>query len=136
MANDMWTNMGNGQFANVAVGVNSDGRLEVFTYLNSSTYPIYHAWQTAPNGGWTTWSALGAPVVGDPHYFNTAFSGMTDIFVGMSGDPSNCLRVVTQGGWTISQVKENGGWGAWSRLGSPPNAGLVTGISRSVDGRL
>lgn len=44
-----------------AVATNADGRLEV--YGVGSDRDLYHVWQTAPNGGWSSWVTLGRPTL-------------------------------------------------------------------------
>jgi hypothetical protein len=45
------------------VGQNQDGRLEVLVQVYGlGAWPylsVYHTWQTAPNGNWGGWDALG-----------------------------------------------------------------------------
>src|SRR5207249_2963076 len=107
-----------------------------FSYENVSTSRVSHMWQGAPSSsGWSAWLPFG--VVKDYHYSNTYLSGHTDLFVGLSGEGHSCLRVVTQGDWSIEQTKMNNGWGDWDMVKSlgMPQQLLVTAITRSIDGR-
>jgi hypothetical protein len=59
-----WASLGSagGGFISSAapgVGANADGRMEVFAIGADSN--LYHAWQTAPNGGWSAWASFGRP---------------------------------------------------------------------------
>jgi len=50
--------------ANIAVGQNQDGRLELFAVVNETQLQggnFWHIWQTAPNNDWSDWHSLGRP---------------------------------------------------------------------------
>ena len=55
-----WTELGSAGYdiTDIAVGTNSDGRLEVFAIDKHGT--ALHLWQTSPNGPWTDWAGLGS----------------------------------------------------------------------------
>lgn len=57
-----WLGMGDPDYAmsgqTPAVGINSDGRLEVFWNTTTNT-AVYHIWQTAPFGSWSSPASLG-----------------------------------------------------------------------------
>lgn len=137
-----WFKQGNGQYANIAVAANEDGRLEIFTYDASYQFgtagTILHKWQAAPSAGpWSDWATFPA-VVNQYTYFNYFFAGHTDLFPGINDAARSLLRVVTTGGWSIAQQVTNGVWGAWKELhsGAPPDALMVSAVARSSDGRL
>jgi hypothetical protein len=134
LPNTGWYSEGNGQFTNIAVAANENGRLEIFSYESVGAGRIFHKWQTHPNGGWVDWSPFG--VVKDRYYFNEYLNGHTDLFVGI--DAQSRLQLVTQGDWTIGQKSMNGIWGDWHRIQSSgmPDSLLLTGMARSIDGRL
>jgi hypothetical protein len=134
MSNTGWYSEGNGQFTNIAVAANEDGRLEIFSYESVGAGRIFHKWQTEPNGPWSDWFPFG--VVEDRYYFNNYLSGYTDLFVGI--DAQSRLHLVTQGDWSIGQNSANDGWGDWHRIQSNgmPDSLLITGMARSIDGRL
>lgn len=69
----------------MVVSSNQDGRLEVFTALNSadSGGGVYHIWQTAPNNGWSDWN---------PIYDWEARPGFSSIAVG-TNHPSGRLEL-------------------------------------------
>lgn len=43
----------------ITVGLNRDGRLEVFVMGEDAA--LWHVWQVAPNVGWSAWESLGKP---------------------------------------------------------------------------
>jgi hypothetical protein len=65
------------------VGRNADGRLEIFAF--GTDRALWQKWQVAPNGGWSTWKALGTPV--EDIFATSAFSvgqsldGRQELFV-------------------------------------------------------
>jgi hypothetical protein len=103
------------------VGVNADGRLEVFG--NGTDHAVWHNWQVAPGGGWSGWNSLGGLVT-------------TDAAVGINQDGR--LEIFARGvndalyhNW---QVAAGGGWSGWNSLG-----GSITSdpsVDRNLDGRL
>jgi len=53
-----WSSLGGEPYADVLVGRNQDGRLEVFVEGRSSSTPpsptgVWHRWQTSPGGAWS-----------------------------------------------------------------------------------
>jgi hypothetical protein len=81
-----------------------DGRMTLFAIGNDNA--VWHAWQTAPGGAWSSWSSLG-----------------TGPFVKCQGmvEPDGRLVVyahVAGGGlWQKWQTAPGGSWSAWSSLG-------------------
>src|SRR6266581_4476695 len=109
---------------------NADGRLEVFAAGNDGA--LWHIWQTAPNGTWSSWASLGTPS-------NVQFlSGYT---VGKNADGR--LEVFTVGSdgalWHIWQNSPNGTWNTWTSFGTIPNVQFTTAgpaVGKNKDGRL
>ncbi len=55
-----WSGMGEKITTAMGVGVNNDGRLEVFG-VGTDGQP-YHNWQTSPGGAWSGWSGMGEKI--------------------------------------------------------------------------
>jgi hypothetical protein len=93
-----------------AVGRNADGRLEVFAVAAGGM--ISHAWQTAPNGGWSGWANTGGPAAGftnDSPAVATNADGRLEVYaVGSDRDL-----------YHVWQTAPNGGWSSWVTLGRP-----------------
>jgi hypothetical protein len=52
------TNLGGGLNSDPTVGINADGRLEIF--IRGTDNQLHHIWQTAPSGSaWSAWTPLG-----------------------------------------------------------------------------
>src|SRR6266581_2318788 len=109
---------------------NADGRLEVFAAGNDGA--LWHIWQTAPNGTWSSWASLGT-------LSNVQFlSGYT---VGKNADGR--LEVFTVGSdgalWHIWQTTAGGNWyNTWFSSGKPSGMDLQPSptLVRNADGRL
>jgi hypothetical protein len=99
-----WESLGSkaGGFAEVGVGANADGRLELFATLHDGT-DLWHRRQTAPNNGWAPWASLGSVATGTiqaPALVANA-DGRLELF----------LRTPDTGGlYQLSQKTPNGGW--------------------------
>jgi hypothetical protein len=94
----------------LAFGKNEDGRLEVFG-IGSQDGRIWHAWQTAPNEGWTQgWVELHSGL--DPR---DRFEG--HLAVGQTHDGRMELYARLVQNWIahVWQRAPNSGWGDWSR---------------------
>ena len=55
-----WTNhtsLGGGLTSDPTVGINGDGRLEIF--IKGTDNALHHIWQTTPSGSWSMWTSLG-----------------------------------------------------------------------------
>jgi hypothetical protein len=180
-----WTSLGsppqNDVLSHLEVASNADGRLEIFLrYGAMSAGAMWHAWQTAPNNGWTGWAALNVsvghvtsgPIVvtgnadgrmelfaiaspeGVTHAWQTAPNGgwssqdslgsPTGVLVqGLAAarNSGGQLLVVAQGSdgaiWAIAQTAPNNGWGSWTSLGKPASESLFgPAIASNADGRL
>jgi chitodextrinase len=106
-----------------AVGVNSDGRLEVFGV--GTDRAIWHIWQEAPHAGpWSAWSSLGGGTASDAAVADNS-DGRLEVFV----------RGNDRALWHIWQeTAHSGPWSAWSSLG-----GIITSnpaVAVNTDGRL
>lgn len=111
-----------------AVGVNADGRLEIFVIGSDGL--LWHAWQAAPGSGWSSFFPVGSappPGMQGEAAVSTNSDGRLEIFA----------RAADNFVWHAWQAAPNSGWGAWSRLGAPGNlfASDVT-VGRNGDGRL
>jgi hypothetical protein len=72
-----WTGL-SGQIASkIAVGMNSDGRLEVF--VRGTDNALWTTSQTSPGGVWSGWQSLGGALTGDP-VVGTNADGRLEIF--------------------------------------------------------
>jgi hypothetical protein len=103
-----WSNLGwpsaGVRVADLAVGANADGRLELFGSDQSGE--VWHVWQTAPNSGWSSWASLGgeafsAPLVGRNQ------DGRLEVFVEgrTAGSPPTASGV-----WHRWQTTPGGAW--------------------------
>ncbi|HYX48659.1 MAG TPA: hypothetical protein VE843_02885 [Ktedonobacteraceae bacterium] len=107
---------------------NDDGRLEVFA--TGADNALWHIWQLAPNGSWSTWTSLGKPTD----------QGLGQISVHVNDDGR--LEVFTIGAdnalWHIWQLAPNGSWSTWKSLDKPPSTDYITNpiVSQNQDGRL
>ena len=111
----------------LAVGRNQDGRLELFAGAIDGA--LWHIWQTAPNGGWSTWDRLGAPGGG----------ALAELAVGINQDGRMEVFATGQNTlWHIWQTTPNGGWGTWSGLGAPSGVSGIASpaVATNADGRL
>lgn len=107
----------------LTAGRNQDGRQELFAVwsFNGVFAQVFQNWQTAPNGGWSGWSAMASLARG------TALRVADRISVGRNADGRQELFAiaeefpVSKGGalWHIWQVFPNGGWSQWEDLGQP-----------------
>ena len=90
----------------LAVGRNQDGRLEVFCIDGQGW--VWHAWQTAPNNGWSNWTTLNTQVrfIGNPVVASNA-DGRLEVFC--VNQHNKIMHI-----W---QTSPNGGWSQWYMLG-------------------
>jgi hypothetical protein len=119
------------------VGVNADGRLEVFASGQGADGPhLWHIWQTAPNSvGWSAWDDLGDPPP------PAQFLGFPVVGSNEDGRLEAFVRVGLMSSghvWHIWQTAPNSGWSAWDDLGAPPNGvgGHFLVLGTNADGRL
>jgi GH25 family lysozyme M1 (1,4-beta-N-acetylmuramidase) len=102
---------GTGGRGGMCIGINKDGRLEVFCSTPSGV--VWHRYQNVKNGDWTPWYSLGGTSL-DQHLFcaNNA-NGALQVFGIHTGD-----NVI----WTNYQSTPGGGWNGWFSMG---NAGMM-----------
>jgi hypothetical protein len=111
---DTWWPLGSPgtNVAKASVGVNQDGRLELFTTANDGQ--LWHVWQTSTGGNqsWSGWQLMDPPC----HWFKY---GPT---VTNYSDGSLAVFGVDKYGvlWTASQYPPSNGWQPWTRSLTPP----------------
>jgi len=116
--------------SSAAVGQNADGRLEVFTV--GADGALWHIWQTAPNGTWSTWDSLGKP------------SNVDLSFPAVGKNADERIEVFTVGTdgalWHIWQTAADGPWyHTWFSSGKPSASTvseIIPVVSQDADGRL
>jgi hypothetical protein len=111
------------------VGVNADGRLEVFVpeFFTQSDRDLYEKYQTAPNGpSWSSWAFLGGSVVLSRPAVSRNADGRMELFI-VQSDRRNV--------WHRWQGRPGGGWSAWADMGGGPFRGNPVS-RRNQDGRL
>lgn len=110
------------------VAPNADGRLELFITGNDGN--LYHIWQTAPNGTWSSWLSHGQPSSSTQFGFPTLAlnsDGRLELFI--SGEDGNLYQ--------LSQTTPGGTWSGWSSFGQPPSgASLFPVVISDAQGRL
>src|SRR5581483_8179771 len=110
-----------------AVGVNSDGRLEVFLIgLNGE---VYHMWQlTAGSSASSNWSSFTV--------FQSSFiSQIAKLAVGKMGNGSLDLFVTGTDGVLYHSYQSSGTWTAWANLGGAWGPGTDIAVANEKDGR-
>ncbi len=115
-----------------SVAQNTDGRLEVFTV--GSDGALWHIYQEAPNGTWSSWTPLGKP------------PNLTAVNVPVVGkNADGRLEVFTIGSdgalWhTWQTAPGHGPWFNWFSSGQPAasiaNAQFPPSVAQNTDGRL
>jgi hypothetical protein len=93
------------------VGMNADGRLEIFA--TGADGGIYHAWQTAPDSGWSGWQSLQPALPGVKFFGLGAVTNNHDgrfqlFFIGTDGAL-----------WTLAQSAPSNGWQTVRFLDNP-----------------
>jgi hypothetical protein len=127
-----WSSLGAppGEFiSGIAVSHNADGRLEAFVRVGlMSVGVLWHVWQTAAGGGWSSWDDLGGEL--GAHVVAAAQNedGRLEVF---AISPGGTLQHI----W---QTSPDDGWSEWEDLSAPPGAALTAGLAvdRNADGRL
>lgn len=122
-ASTQWNDLGGSITGTVAVGRNSDGRLEAFARWQDNT--LRHTYQTTPGGGqWSPWSNLGGSLTSNP-VAATNTDGTLDVFA-LSTDTAI---------WHTKQTTPNStAWTAWVSLGGQGASDPAIGVN--ADGRL
>jgi len=100
-----------------AIGWNVDQRLEIFS--RGSDGNLWHIWQLAEGGPWSTWAPMGAAVTGSPAVGYNA-DGRLEVF---ARQPDDTLHHV----WATGQVSP--WWSSWERLAGPIYGNPVLGIN-------
>ncbi|MBZ5562351.1 MAG: hypothetical protein LAP13_08010 [Acidobacteriia bacterium] len=124
-----WTSLGappTGVLGAPVVGHNADGRLEFFVVSNDGN--LWHRWQTAPSGSWSSWETLAA---NNPGLAST-------LRVGNNADGRMEVYGMQEGSlWHVWQTAPSNGWSSGGSLGAP-DGGLIGVISvrNNHDGRL
>lgn len=135
-----------GDFWGPGVGVNADGRLEVFARF-AADQRIYHRWQKTRGGstGWSAWTAMngraGMPVVGTNddgrlELFGTEAGGLQ---TGPAPYPVRHIWQRSSGGWSNESGSTT--WSLLSEAGPPVSSGSVgtrqaPTVASNSDGRL
>jgi alpha/beta hydrolase fold len=104
-----WESLGGVLTSRPAIGVNEDGRIEVFA--RGTDNHVWHVWQTSPNGGWSGWQALDQAVSRDDVFGES-------IAVGVNYDGRmEVFAQLARKKWIahVWQVAPNGGWGSWDK---------------------
>jgi hypothetical protein len=102
--NDLW---------HPVVAPNSQRRLELFAVGDDNA--LWHIWQIAPNGGWSSWTSHGTPPGTD--FFN---SGGPAMAASADGRLELFICGKDEQLWHIWQVAPSGGWSSWTSHGHPP----------------
>src|ERR1700704_1537731 len=114
-----------------AVGINADGRREVFASMyGASTTELGHICQSTPGSGWSIWASFGSPpasFLSSPAVAPNA-DGRLEAFVRVGLMSTGSL-------WHVWQTAPNNGWSAWDDLDGGIGAHFALLIANS-DGRL
>jgi acylphosphatase len=127
-----WTHLAPGSAitGGPVVGVNADGRLEVFA--RGTDNALWHIWQTAPDGGWSGWASLGGSLINDPAAVRHAAA--------VARNADGRLEVFTRGTdnalWHRWQTTRGGSWSGWARLAAGVLFEGEPVAGRNADGRL
>lgn len=135
-----WEALGSGGLTgDPAVGVNVDGRLEVF--VHGAGNALWHIWQTSASTiaagsvnsvvGWSPWESLGGTgVVGDP-VVSADLDGRLEAFVRVAEQTGTSLWIRRQ---TRSLSRVSSWWSDWQDLHAVP--GVDPAVGTNGDGRL
>ncbi|TVL92991.1 matrixin family metalloprotease [Streptomyces sp. SAJ15] len=117
-----WESRGGSVTSDIAVGRNTDGRMEIFAA--GLDRAVWHNWQMAPNDGWSGWASLQGGITTDITIGRNA-DGRMEIF---AGGLDNAV-------WHRWQVAPSGGWSpGWNSLGGGITSNIAVG--RNADGRM
>src|SRR6266581_2613276 len=132
MAQTNWSLLGTPaqQIVNHSVGRNADGRLEVFySDVNSE---IWHIWQTAPNGTWST-SALLNKLANASYYSSIAVDenadGRLEVFIIAGGALWHIWQTTAGGNWYNT-------WFSSGKLSTSAEIYIGPAVAKNKDGRL
>ncbi len=115
-----WKPLGGALKSPPVIGVNADGRVEVFG--RGTDDALWHTWETAPGAGFSGWISEGGVIEAPSLGRDT--DGRLNIFV--KGSDGALYR--------NRQVKPNGGWTGWAGMGGQLVSGPVA--ANNQDGRL
>jgi len=123
-----WTSLGEQALSRLAVGVNIDGRLELFG-LGAGDGAVWHTYQTTAGGStWSGWSSLGLGVGG------LQLTALTVVLSPINGR-LYLFAVDTTGAVQVTrQRSDKQGWQAWTSLGGSQLVSLAS--TANQDGRL
>lgn len=118
------------QLSYPAVGVNLDGRLEVFSI--GDDHNVWHRWEATVNDGWNAnWVSLSKP------------SGTNAKSISVGRNQDGRLEVFAPGAdnvlYHIWQVSPGGGWSTWQSMGKPAGVNIWSenvAVERNSDGRM
>src|SRR6266704_3214060 len=122
------TSIANAQFP-PSIAQNADGRLEAFTVGTDGA--LWHIYQVAPNGTWSSWTPLGKPpnlnAINAPFVAQNADGRLEAFTVGADGAL-----------WHVWQTTPNGVWSNWASLGLPKAVSITSPptVEKNKDGRL
>jgi hypothetical protein len=114
---------------------NDDGRLEVFAYGFAPNVPLLnliHAWQIAPDNGWSDWSSLGGDIRGDRFAVGRNADGRLEAFAYGIAPNAPGPRLIHV--WQIAPGSNS--WSDWTPLGGALQEQPGVGVGRNADGRL
>ncbi|SAK96278.1 hypothetical protein AWB81_05371 [Caballeronia arationis] len=98
----------------LAAGIDQDGRQTVF--VTGSDGNLWLIGQTAQNGAWSPWQALGRPAPGIRDADRLARASNAD------GRQELCAIGQDDALWHLWQITPNGAWSGWASLGKPRDA--------------
>src|SRR6266568_4919785 len=114
-----------------AIGINADGRLEVFASMyGASSTELGHIWQLTPGSAWSGWASFGSPpaeFLSSPTVATNA-DGRLEAFVRVGLMSTGSL-------WHVWQTAPNNGWSSWDDLDGGIGAHFALVIANG-DGRL
>ena len=93
----------------LTLGVNEDGRLEIYTFDSKSI--LWHKWQKwdatqTTIAGWSDWAPLAQTE--DTDFIAVTQHGFYGIYTGLTAVGGECLELVTQLGYGVQQLSANG----------------------------
>ena len=119
-----WSSLGGAVASVAAVGMNLDGRLEVFTL--GTNQALNHIWQQIPGGMWSGWTSFGGAGTSIPTVARNA-DGRLEVFVVGNDLPVHHL-------YHLWQLAAGGDWSGWNSLGG--SIGPQPSATQNADGRL
>ncbi|MDD9375658.1 peptidase M23 [Streptomyces sp. ZAF1911] len=102
----------------VTTGRSADGRLEAFA---AGADGVYHAWQTAVNGGWSQWRLEGGP---------------RNAQLAVAANADGRLEVFALSDSTFDHMWQTSPGGSWSAWGNFGGGGYRLAAGNNADGRI